>query len=241
MKKGIYILPNALTLTGMFGGFYAILAALRGDFILASWAVLAAMIFDGLDGFVARLTGSASRFGIELDSLSDLVAFGVAPGVIIYRSSISPFGRVGLMAAFLYVACGAMRLARYNVQMVTAERKSFTGVPIPAGAVILTTLVIFASKMGIDLAGSYLVLLLTFVVSLLMVSTLRFHGMKEINFSKRKPFWFLVLAVTVVVVVAMHPEVALFICAMVYLVAGLIENAYLFATRRKRYRSNEAH
>lgn len=240
MKKGIYILPNALTLTGMFGGFFAIMAAVRGDFTLASWAVLAAMIFDGLDGMVARLTGSSSRFGIELDSLADLVAFGVAPGVIIYLSSISPFGRVGWLVAFLYVACGAMRLARYNVQMVTAERKSFTGVPIPAGAVILTTLVIFANKMDINLTGSPLVILLTFIVSLLMVSTLRFHGMKEINFTKRKPFWFLVLSVTVVVVVAMHPEIALFICAMAYLTAGLIENAYLFATKRRR-RSNEAH
>ncbi len=241
MKKGIYILPNALTLTGMFGGFFAILVAFKGDYALASWAVLAAMIFDGLDGFVARLTGSASRFGIELDSLSDLVAFGVAPAVIIFLASIRPYGRVGWMVAFLYVACGAMRLARYNVQMVTAERKSFTGVPIPAGAVILTTLVIFARKMDIDLMGSPLVLLLTFVVSLLMVSTLRFHGMKEINFSKRKPFWFLVLAVTVVVVVAMHPEIALFICAMLYLTIGLIENTYLFAMKRKRSKPNEAH
>ncbi len=240
MKKGIYILPNALTLTGMFGGFYAIMAAVKGDFVIASWAVLAAMVFDGLDGMVARLTGTSSRFGIELDSLSDLVAFGVAPGVIIYLASIKPFGRVGWLVAFLYVACGAMRLARYNVQMVTAERKSFTGVPIPAGAVILTALVIFARKLDIDLTGSPLVLLLTFVVSLLMVSTLRFHGMKELNFSKRKPFWFLVLAVTIVVIVAMHPEIALFICAMVYLAGGLVENAYLFATKGRR-RSHEAH
>ena len=234
MRKGIYILPNALTLGGMFAGFYAIEAAIKGHFITASWAVLVAMVFDGLDGFVARLTGSSSRFGIELDSLSDLVAFGVAPAVLIYQASIGPFGRVGMLVAFLYVACGAMRLARYNVQMVTEERKSFTGVPIPAAAVILTTLVIFSGKTGLDLMGSLPVLFLTFVISLLMVSTMRFHGMKEINFSRRKPFWFLVAMVIVFVIVAMHPEIALFLLAMVYLAGGLAENAYLQIAKRRK-------
>ncbi len=233
MKKGIYILPNALTLAGMFAGFFAIQAAIKGDFITASWAVLVAMVFDGLDGFVARLTGSASRFGIQLDSLSDLVAFGVAPAIIIYLASISPFGRVGVLVAFLYLACGAMRLARYNVQMVTEERKSFTGVPIPAAAVMLSTLVIFSRKTGMDLMGSLPVLVLTFVISILMVSTMRYHGMKEINFSRRKPFWLLVTVVIVFVVVAIHPEIALFLLAMTYLAAGLVENAYLEFGKRK--------
>ncbi len=236
MKKGIYILPNALTLAGMLAGFYAILAAIKGNFIDASWAVMAAMIFDGLDGFAARLTGSASRFGIELDSLSDLVAFGVAPALIIYLASLNTFGRVGGLVAFLYVACGAMRLARYNVQMVTAERKYFTGVPIPGAAVVISTLIIFSWKTGTDIGHSVLVLLLTFVLSLLMVSTLRFHGMKEINFSRRKPFWILVALVFVFVIVAMHPEVSLFFVAMAYLLAGLIENAIiLYLRKRKTY------
>ncbi len=237
MKKGIYILPNALTLAGILAGFYAVLAAIKGNFIDASWAVLAAMIFDGLDGFVARLTGSASRFGIELDSLSDLVSFGVAPGVLIYLASLSAFERVGALVAFLYVACGAMRLARYNVQMVTAERKYFTGVPIPAGAVIISTLVIFSGKTGVNIYHSVPVLLLTFVVSLLMVSTLRFHGMKEINFSRRKPFWLLVTVVIAFVVVAMHPEVSLFFVAMAYLFAGLVENAIILYLRKRRYKA----
>ena len=239
MKKGIYILPNALTLGGMFAGFYAIETAIRGHFSTASWAVLVAMVFDGLDGFVARLTGSASRFGIELDSLSDLVAFGVAPAILIYQASISPFGRVGMLAAFLYVACGAMRLARYNVQMVTAERKSFTGVPIPGAAVILSTFVIYAGKTGFDLRGSLFVLILTFVISLLMVSTMRFHGMKEINFSRRKPFWFLVAVVLIFVIVAVHPEVALFLLAMAYLGIGLVENAYLQIRKSKKVKNQK--
>ena len=239
MKKGIYILPNALTLAGMLAGFYAVLLSMKGNFVDASWAILVGMVFDGLDGSVARLTGSASRFGIELDSLSDLVAFGVAPGILIYLASIRPFGRVGGLVAFLYVACGAMRLARYNVQMVTAERKSFTGVPIPAGAVILSTLVIFSNKTGMDLYHSLPVLLLTFVVSLLMVSTLRFHGLKEINFSRRKPFWLLAAGVTIFVIVAMHPEIALFVLAMIYLAAGLVENAVLYINKRNLFQKEK--
>ncbi len=234
MKKGIYILPNTLTLIGMFGGFFAIIMAIEGRFVWAAWAVLASMIFDGLDGFIARLTGSNTRFGIELDSLSDLVAFGLAPAIIIYQSSIAPFGRAGWLAAFLYVACGALRLARFNIQMVTTERKSFMGVPIPGAATVLMTLIIFCNERGIDPKGSVFVLVLTFVLSLLMVSTLRFHGAKEINFKRRKPFWILVSLVLIFVIIAIRPEIALFLFAMLYLAIGIIENIYLFARRRRK-------
>lgn len=236
MKKGIYILPNTLTLMGMFFGFYAILAAIKGNFMVASWAVIVAMIFDGLDGFVARLTQSTTRFGIELDSLSDLVAFGVAPALIIFLSSIKAFGRVGWLAAFLFVACGAMRLARYNVQMVTTERKSFMGMPIPGAALIMVTMVLFSGKMQMELARSLFALVLTFSLSVLMVSTLRFHGLKEIDFKKRKPFWLLVAIVVGFVAMAMHPELTMFPVAMLYLSVGIIENIYLFARRRKQKR-----
>jgi CDP-diacylglycerol--serine O-phosphatidyltransferase len=239
MRKGIYILPNAITLFGMFGGFYAIVMAINGKFVHASWGVIAAIVFDGLDGFVARLTGSHTRFGIELDSLSDLVAFGVAPAVIVYLSSIRPFGRLGWLAAFLFVACGALRLARFNVQMVTTERKSFMGVPIPAAAFMMVTLVIFSSELRLDLGRSVFVLVLTFALALLMVSTLKFHGLKEIDISKRKPFWLLVALVLVIAVVALNPEVSLFGFAMLYLVEGIIENAVIFARDVKR--KNEAH
>jgi len=239
MKKGIYILPNGLTLVGMFAGFYAIVMAINGNYVLASWAVIVAIVFDSLDGFVARLTGSATRFGIELDSLSDLVAFGVAPAVIIYLSSIYAFGRVGWVAAFLFVACGALRLARFNVQMVTTEKRYFMGVPIPAAALVLVSLIIFANERGLDPDGSLFVLVLTFALALLMVSTLRYHGAKEINFTKRKPFWLLVAIVLVIVIIAMHPEIALFSFAIIYISAGIIENLYLFL-RRKKEKAHEA-
>ena len=235
MRKGIYILPNTLTLCGMFLGFYAILASLKGNYIHASWAIIFATVFDGLDGWVARLTHSTTRFGIELDSLSDLVAFGVAPAVMLYKWALAPFGRVGLAFAFLFLACGALRLARYNVQMGSAESKAFTGMPIPAAATIASTLVIFHDEMWEALPGKNVyILLLTIILAVLMVSTLRYHGAKELDFSKRKPFWILVAIVVAFTIIVIHPPVALFLFAMIYLFGGIIENVILFYRRRRQ-------
>jgi CDP-diacylglycerol--serine O-phosphatidyltransferase len=241
MKKGIYILPNSLTLCGMFFGFYSILSAIKGNYVHAAWAIMIADVFDGLDGWVARLTHSTTRFGIELDSLSDLVAFGVAPAVMIYKWSISPFGRVGIAVAFLFAACGALRLARYNVQMGSAESKAFTGMPIPGAASVLASLVIFyyefldrmPEKNIFTPEKSSFVLLLTTCLALLMVSTLKFHALKEIDFSKRKPFWILVAFVLVIAIMIIHPAIALFVFAMIYLAEGLLENIYLYYRKRK--------
>ncbi len=235
MRKGIYILPNTLTLCGMFLGFYSILATLKGNYIHAAWAIMIAIIFDGLDGWVARLTHSTTRFGIELDSLSDLVAFGIAPAVMLYKWSLIPFGRVGWAAAFLFVACGALRLARYNVQMGSTESKAFTGMPIPGAAAIVATLVIFYHEMWETVpVKSYFILVFTFFLAVLMVSTLRFHGAKELDFSKRKPFWILVAIVMVLAIIIIHPEIALFVFAMIYLIGGIIENIVLYYRRRKQ-------
>lgn len=235
MRKGIYILPNTLTLCGMFLGFFSILASLKGDYVHAAWAILVADIFDGLDGWVARLTGSTTKFGIELDSLSDLVAFGVAPAVMLYKWALMPFGRVGWAAAFLFVACGALRLARYNVQMGSAESKAFTGMPIPGAASIIAALVIFYHEMWDSTpARNYLILFCTFFLAVLMVSRLRYHGAKELDFGKRKPFWILVAIVIVLVLVVMHPAIALFVFAMIYLVGGIIENMIIYYKKRRR-------
>jgi len=239
MRKGIYILPNTLTLCGMLFGFYSILASLKGNYEHAAWAILIATIFDGLDGWVARLTNSTTRFGIELDSLSDLVAFGVAPAVMLYKWALAPFGRIGWAVAFLFMACGALRLARYNVQMGTAESKSFTGMPIPAAASIVATLVLFYYEVWNTGPGrSLLILFLAVILALFMVSTLRFHGAKELDFRRRKPFWLLVAFVIVLMLVVMHPSISLFIFAMVYLFVGIIENAVL--TTRRRRKMNKA-
>jgi CDP-diacylglycerol--serine O-phosphatidyltransferase len=236
MRKGIYILPNTLTLCGMFCGFYAILASYKGNFVIAAWAILIANIFDGLDGWVARLTNSTTKFGIELDSLSDLVAFGVAPAVLIYSWALQPFGRLGWGAAFIFVICGALRLARYNVQMGSTESKAFTGLPIPGAGTVIASLVLFHYEvLGGQVERSYMVLSLPFLLAVLMVSTLKFHALKEIDFKKRKPFWLLVAIGTAFVLIIMYPEIVIFTFAIIYVSWGIIEGSYLIHKNR-RYR-----
>ena len=218
----------------MFCGFYSILAAFKGHYIYGAWAILIANIFDGLDGWVARLTHSTTRFGIELDSLSDLVAFGIAPAVLIYSWALQSFGRLGWGAAFLFVICGALRLARYNVQMGSTESKSFTGMPIPGAATVIASLVLFYNEIWGELTGkNYMVLLLPFLLAILMVSTLRYHGLKEIDPRSRRPFWLLVLVVVVLVLILMHPEIVIFIFSIIYMLWGIIENAVLIYRKRR--------
>jgi CDP-diacylglycerol---serine O-phosphatidyltransferase len=234
MRKGIYLLPNTLTLCSMLLGFYSILSTLKGNYVYAAWAILFATIFDGLDGWVARLTNSTTKFGIELDSLSDLVSFGVAPAVLMYKWALAPFGRIGWAAAFWFMACGALRLARYNVQMGSTESKSFTGMPIPGAASIIASLVLFYHEMSdIPPGKNILILGLTVLLAFLMVSTLKYHGAKEIDFRQRKPFWILVAFVLGLTIIVMHPPISLFLFAMIYLLGGIIENIYLFYKRRR--------
>ncbi|NOX21385.1 MAG: CDP-diacylglycerol--serine O-phosphatidyltransferase [Nitrospirae bacterium] len=238
MKKGIYLLPNSLTICGMFFGFYALISAIKGDYVRAAWAILIANIFDGLDGWMARLTNTTTKFGLELDSLSDLVAFGIAPAVLVYTWSLMPFGRVGTATAFLFAACGALRLARYNIQMVSTERLAFTGMPIPAAASVIATLVIFHNSFyDSPPRGSIFVLILTIILAMLMISTMRFHGIKEIDLKRRKPFWALVFFVTLIFFTVVHPPIALFSFAMGYLLWGIIENTYLFYKKRQSKRT----
>lgn len=233
-KKGVYLLPNTITLCGMFAGFFAILSAINGNFLNAAWAIVIANIFDGLDGWIARLTNTSTRFGIELDSLSDLVAFGVAPSVMMYKWTLAPFGRLGWAAAFLFVACGALRLARFNIQTGSPGSKAFKGMPIPGAATILASVVIFYYEFWTGIPEKNIFFpIITILLSLLMVSTLRYHGLKEIDFRERKPFWVLIVFVLVLFVLFVHPSTAIFIFAMAYLLWGIIENAFLLAKRRK--------
>ncbi|MCE5194125.1 MAG: CDP-diacylglycerol--serine O-phosphatidyltransferase [Nitrospiraceae bacterium] len=228
-KKGVYLLPNTLTLCGMFCGFYSILSSINGNFLHAAWAIVLATIFDGLDGWIARLTNTSTRFGIELDSLSDLVAFGVAPSIMIYKWSLIPFGRLGWAAAFLFVACGALRLARFNIQTGTTGSKAFKGMPIPAAAVILSSIVIFYYEFWSgrpDINEFFLTI--TMLLSLLMVSTFRYHGIKEVDFKERKPFWALIVFVLFLFMLLVRPSITIFIFAMSYLIWGIIENILIF-------------
>lgn len=233
-KKGVYLLPNTITLCGMFAGFYAIMSAISGNFLQAAWAIILANIFDGLDGWIARLTNTTTRFGIELDSLSDLVAFGVAPAVMIYKWALMPFGKLGWAAAFLFVACGALRLARFNVQTGAPGSKAFKGMPIPGAATVLASIVIFYYEFWTGLPEKNIFFpVVTILLSLLMVSTLRYHGLKEIDFKERKPFWVLIVFVLVLFFLLIHPSTAIFIFAMAYLFWGIIENIYLSIKKRR--------
>jgi CDP-diacylglycerol---serine O-phosphatidyltransferase len=235
MRKGIYILPNLITLASMFAGFYSIIASLNSDYERAAWAILIGSIFDVLDGWVARMTHTATKFGIEIDSLADVISFGVAPGVLVYTWTLSSFGKIGWLGSFFLVACAALRLARFNVQMGGAEKKHFTGLPTPASAlVIATTVLAYEEVIRIlerlklvqlaDVIGKdYWVLALTFLLAGLMVSNITYHSLKEANLKERRPFGILVVIAAFFAVVAYHPELVLFLVSISYVALGLIE------------------
>lgn len=245
MRKGIYILPNLMTLSSMFLGFYSIIASLESQYELAAWTIMAATIFDVLDGWVARITHTTTRFGIEIDSLSDVISFGVAPAVLVYTWTLSSFGRVGWLGAFFLVACAALRLARFNIQMGSTEKKHFTGLPTPASAMAIATSVLAYDeiigileylglpRLAAAVNDDYWVLVLTFVLAGLMVSNITYHSLKEANLKERRPFGILVLIVAFLAVVAYHPSLVLFFVSMSYVAAGIIEAIYGLMRRQK--------
>jgi CDP-diacylglycerol--serine O-phosphatidyltransferase len=245
MRKGIYVLPNLITLTSMFAGFYSIVASLNSDYERAAWAIMIASIFDVLDGWVARITHTATKFGIEIDSLSDVISFGVAPGVLVYTWTLSSFGKIGWLGSFFLVACAALRLARFNVQMGGAEKKHFTGLPTPASAlVIATTVLAYDEFIAIlenlqlvrlaDVVGKdYWVLALTFLLAGLMVSNITYHSLKEANLRERRPFGILVVIAAFLALVAYHPALVLFFVSMAYVALGLAEAFYKLFRRQK--------
>jgi CDP-diacylglycerol--serine O-phosphatidyltransferase len=221
IRKGIYILPSFLTSLSMLAGFYSIVATLNGDFVNAAWAILVSGIFDGLDGRVARITHSTTRFGVEYDSLSDLLAFGVAPGVLMYWWALKPLGRLGWLAGFLYVACGAIRLARFNVQINTVESKYFQGLPIPAAAGLVATVIIFLTNFEIEPQLVQIpLLLISFLLASLMVSTVKYNSFKDLQLARRKPFNALIIVVLLIVFVVSEPHIMLFSLCFAYVLSG---------------------
>lgn len=198
MKKGIYLLPNLITLSSMFCGFYSMHAAINGNYKKAALVLIAAAVFDILDGKIARLTNAVSQFGIEMDSLADLLSFGVAPALLIYLAKLQPFGKIGWMAAFLFIACGAMRLARHNVIAKTTIDKSFVGLPIPAAAGVIISYTIFINSPYIEYfsylkTNSVIVTLTVYILAFLMVSNFKYHGFKEFEIKRRMPFSILII------------------------------------------------
>ncbi|MFH0798956.1 MAG: CDP-diacylglycerol--serine O-phosphatidyltransferase [Pseudomonadota bacterium] len=224
MKRGVYLLPNLCTTASLFCGFFSVVKSLSGEFVAAAWAILLAGVFDLLDGRIARLTKAESAFGIEYDSLVDLSSFGLAPGILIYTWSLYGLRKLGWLAAFLYFACGALRLARYNVQHDDIEQEYFQGLPIPIAAYVIATYVIFHHHLfAFPPEASYLVAGMTMMLALLMVSTIRYRSMKVFDFKNRNSFFALVLVVFGIFVVAIKPEVTMFVLTLGYVSSGLIE------------------
>ncbi|ORJ59516.1 CDP-diacylglycerol--serine O-phosphatidyltransferase [Geothermobacter hydrogeniphilus] len=235
LRKGVYILPNLFTTGGLFAGFYSIIATIHGNYDVAAWFILIATVFDGLDGRVARITNTTSRFGVEYDSLADLVAFGVAPGVLMYMWALRPFGKLGWLAAFLYVVCGALRLARFNVQANTVESKRFVGLPIPAGAAMVASCVlIFYYFGGAGTIRKVSVLLLIYSLAALMVSNISYYSFKDPDLVKRQPFGFLVLAIFLIIIIVARPEVMLFSLCLIYTVSGPLGAVFRFGRPKKK-------
>jgi len=222
LRHGVYILPNLFTTGGLFAGFYSIICTLNGNYDLAAIMILVAQLCDVLDGRIARLTRTTSSFGIQYDSLADLIAFGVAPGILVYQWALVPWGRWGWLAASLYVTCGALRLARFNVQIASAEKRYFIGLPIPAAAdVIAATVLLFYNFIGDAAPNKHIVmLLLIYGVAALMVSEVRYYSFKEIRFHHRHPFGVLLGLILLLQLTIVAPEVMLFLGIAGYAFSG---------------------
>lgn len=222
LRRGVYILPNLFTTGGLFSGFYSIICTLRGQFELAAIMILVAHLFDGLDGRIARITRTTSRFGVEYDSLADLVAFGVAPGILVYMWALASWGTWGWLAASLYVTCGALRLARFNVQVDSVEKRAFVGLPIPAAADMVAATVLLYYFFGGEGATHkhIIVLLLTYCLATLMVSSIPYNSFKDIHWRRRQPFWLLILLIVALKLLIGQPQVALFGAISAYVVSG---------------------
>lgn len=227
-KAAMYLIPNLFTTGNLFCGVFAILSVFNANYLEAAIAILVAMIFDVLDGKSARLTNSTSQFGIEYDSLSDVVSFGVAPGLLIYSWALSGQGTFGIAVMFAYVAMGAVRLARFNSTVAVSDGKYFTGLAIPAAAGVVASLVVcdhHIIKMGEDVRP-IVVLLMTLMLSFLMVSTIKYRSFKELKFKRQQQITYLVWGILTLMMIAAWPAVMLFAIFAGYALMGPVEKVY---------------
>jgi CDP-diacylglycerol--serine O-phosphatidyltransferase len=222
-KRGIYLLPNLFTTATLFGGFYAILTAMNGHFEHAAIAIFVAMVMDGLDGRIARMTNTQSDFGAEYDSLADMVAFGLAPALVIYLWALTDLGKLGWLAAFVYTAATALRLARFNTQVGIADKRYFQGLPSPSAAAIIAGAVWVGADNAIEGVGVAIpVAILTTITGLLMVSNFRFSSFKEIDFKGKVPFMVVVVVMLAFAILLLQPPIVLFLMFTTYAFSGPI-------------------
>ena len=247
-RRGIYLLPNFFTTAGLFAGFYAIVAATKNHFDAAAIAIYVAMIMDSLDGRIARLTNTQSDFGKEYDSLSDMVAFGLAPALVMYEWALLGLGKLGWLAAFIYTAGAALRLARFNVQHAVINKRYFQGLASPAAAGVLGGMVWVGDDYGWrgSVGIALTVTVLTVLVALLMVSNIRYRSFKDLDLRNRVPFVAVLLLVLIFAFVSIDPPQVLFALFFGYAVSGPV-NSVIFLRKRKqlmkrrRQRSDEPH
>jgi CDP-diacylglycerol--serine O-phosphatidyltransferase len=236
-RRGVYLLPSLLTIGNLLCGVYAIVAVYNDDYARSAAAILVALILDGLDGAVARLTNSQSDFGLQLDSLADLVSFGVAPAILSYAWAIKPFSQIGwlfgsIIPTALFVSCGAFRLARFNVQTRGLDKRYFVGLPIPAAAAVVASfvlfmrespsLMLFQQEVLSSRLSSAIVVVMVYTLSFLMVSRLRYRSMKGIEMRRRQPFALLIALTLVVLLIASEPSLVVFSFFFLYALSGLI-------------------
>jgi CDP-diacylglycerol--serine O-phosphatidyltransferase len=228
-SRGIYILPNAFTTANLFAGFYAIVQAMNGRFEAAAVAIFVAMVLDSLDGRVARLTNTQSAFGEQFDSMSDMVSFGAAPALIVYEWSLRGMGNLGWLAAFVYCAGAALRLARFNANIGVVDKRYFQGLPSPAAAALVAGLVWIATDLRetrwIDATGTdlrWLAWAITLYAGVTMVSNAPFYSFKDLNLKKSVPYMAVPLIVLAFVLVSSDPPIVLFSLFLVYAVSGYV-------------------
>ena len=222
-RKGIYILPNLFTCAALFAGFYAIVQGMNGKFEVACVAIFCAMILDGLDGRVARMTRTQSEFGAQLDSLSDMVSFGAAPALVMYAWALQPMGKMGWAAAFIYCACAAMRLARFNTNIDVVDKKYFQGLPSPAAAALVAGLIWVLNNYQIQ-GGDvrWIAWGLTVFAGITMVTNIRYFSGKDFNLRRSVPFWVVPVIFVVYLVVTIEPSHVLWGLFVVYALSGYV-------------------
>lgn len=236
--RGIYLLPNLFTTGCLFAGFFAIVAAMGGRFEAAAVAIFVAMIMDGLDGRVARLTNTQSEFGAEYDSLADMVSFGLAPALVMYVWALSDLGKLGWLGAFIYTAGTALRLARFNTQVGRADKRYFQGLASPAAAALVAGMVWVGQDYLIEGRNvSYLALVITILIGLLMVSNVRYRSFKDLDLKGKVPFVAILVVVLVFVLVSIDPPQVLFAVFALYALSGPVLTLVTLRRRRAQRRA----
>lgn len=240
LKRGFYLLPNLFTTAGLFAGFYAVVAAMKGLYDVAAIVIFIGMICDGFDGRIARLTGTESAFGAEYDSLADMVTFGIAPALVVYSWALHSLHKLGWVAAFIFAAGGALRLARFNTQLGVADKRFFQGIPIPVAAGLIASMVWTCQEFGIY--GHYITIAaaaMTVLAGLLMVSNVRYYSFKDMDFKNSVPFVVIVFVVLVIGCILLDPAPVLFFIFCLYIISGLFISLIHKVRKAKRRRKHK--